>query len=217
MMTRHTLTALDQGRFQDRAWVEHLVDHFAGYYFKALEAYEQGAAALPAVWKLTFDLAGSPTTTVMEDLILGINAHINHDLPLAISDTLIPEWHVLPAARRAMRSADHMLINQIIAETMQPVQEQVVGQHARLAGAVTKVLGTLFDWEMDRIITGWRADVWAYAVRIAETSAPHEREGLRQSLEMTSLARVRLLLSARKVRNKAFGYPISWLHAKGLV
>lgn len=59
--------------------------------------------------------------------------------------------------------------------------------------------------------------MWTYAVRITETAEPNELAALRQSLDRISLARVRLLLSARKIRNKAFGYPISWLHAKGLV
>jgi hypothetical protein len=197
--------------------VNQLVLRFADYYFNALAEYDQGMPTIPPVWKLTFDLARGAATTVMEDLLLGINAHINHDLPLAISDTLLPDWSTLSGTQRERRAVDHRTINQIIAETTVPVQKQMLEPHARLAGAAAKVLGPVLGWELDRIITGWRSDVWTYAVRITETTDAAERESLRLSLEQISLARIHLLLSARQVRNKAFGYPISWLHARRLV
>jgi hypothetical protein len=87
LMTGRMLQTLDEGGCYDTDWVRTLLHHFADYYFDALDAYECGAACVPAVWKRTHALAGA-ATPVLVNLLLGINAHINYDLALAMADLL---------------------------------------------------------------------------------------------------------------------------------
>lgn len=49
LMTGNILQALEQGRFEDRAWVDAMVHNFADYYFVALDAYDRSSAPLPEV------------------------------------------------------------------------------------------------------------------------------------------------------------------------
>src|SRR5437868_833011 len=57
----------------------------ANLYRAALLAYENGdRASLPKSWKLAFDAARNNDALLIQDLFLGINAHVNHDLPLAL-------------------------------------------------------------------------------------------------------------------------------------
>ena len=41
LMTRNMLAAIHRRDFHDPVWVGRLLDHFAGYYFAALDAYER--------------------------------------------------------------------------------------------------------------------------------------------------------------------------------
>ena len=45
LMTSNMLRAIQAGEFRDSYWVGHLLEHFAGYYFNALDAYDAGQAA----------------------------------------------------------------------------------------------------------------------------------------------------------------------------
>src|SRR5690606_32407413 len=82
MMTANMLVAIEQGEFRDRTWVERLLHRFADYYFLALDAYEQERTAAPAVWQLAHDAARDDAALPIQNLLLGVNAHINYDLVL---------------------------------------------------------------------------------------------------------------------------------------
>ena len=50
VMTRAMLTQLDDGCFEDRAWVTDLLERFAGRYFAALDGFDDDRVDTPAVW-----------------------------------------------------------------------------------------------------------------------------------------------------------------------
>lgn len=212
LMTDNMLTALQSGRFHDQTWVTALVDNFADYYFVALDAYEQRQASLPIVWDRAHTLAASPATTVIQNLLLGINAHINHDLVLVLADMLQPEWDSLGPEQRQLRFADHCKVNTIIGETIDAVQDQVVERYARAMDVVDKLCGPLDEWGTARLIRYWRNDVWRQAVAIIETPDPAARLELRRQVDAAALQRVRLLLAGGELGARAFGYPLRWLH-----
>ena len=75
-------------------------------------------------------------------LMLGINAHINHDLALALVDVL-DDWDTLDGEHRLLRQEDRELVNTIIDETTDEVQREVVAQWSPLASALDLLLGPL--------------------------------------------------------------------------
>lgn len=76
-MTRNMLAAIKSGEFNDSVWVSILLHRFADYYFDALSAYEQESEHTPAVWLRVHNAALSEDTLILQNLLLGINAHIN--------------------------------------------------------------------------------------------------------------------------------------------
>jgi protein-tyrosine phosphatase len=194
-MTANMLEALEHGRFFDNLWVNSLLDHFAGYYFDALAAYEQGSAATPQVWRLAHDAAGRPHTMVLQNLMLGVNAHINYDLVLATFDLLAPEWHRLSPDRRRVRNLDYRLVNRIIAETIDAVQDQVVEARAPLMDLVDKLMGPVDEWMISRLIAHWRDDVWTQAVGMVEAPDPAGREAVRRRVEESALQVAHVILA----------------------
>ncbi len=126
MMTANMLEAIQRGEFSDGGWVNHLLHRFADYYFMALEANEQGQENVPTVWKAAFRAAASRIYSPLQNLLLGVNAHINYDLVLTLEELLQPEWQRLSPAQRAVRRSDHNRVNRVIAATIDAVQDQIL-------------------------------------------------------------------------------------------
>lgn len=193
-MTDNMLASLEAERFHDEEWVNRLLHRFAEYYFEALDAYEGEKSHSPAVWQLTHDVAAQEETSVLQHLLLGVNAHINYDLALALRDLLSPEWDSLSPEARQQRYEDHLLVNQIIAETIDTVQDEVVERHDPDLDLIDKLFGPVDEWAIAQVIARWRDDVWETACRLLEVEAEAEQEQIRAHLEARSLRRARIFL-----------------------
>jgi hypothetical protein len=68
----------------DKAWVIALARAFAGEYFSAVEGYDR-EREIPMAWRVVFDGICHSRTSVLEDLVLPMTAHIVHDLPHALT------------------------------------------------------------------------------------------------------------------------------------
>jgi hypothetical protein len=188
IMTRNMQQAVAEGRFHDPVWMGYLVEHFAGYYFLALEAYEREAATAPVVWQRTFDLARDPQTSVIHNLLFGVNAHINYDLVLAIGDLLGPEAAELTPPQLILRRADHDLVNDILAASIDTVQEQVVDEYLPGMRVVDLALGPLDEHVVAQLIVRWRDGVWSNVLELVCATSEDEREAVRRRVEQETLA-----------------------------
>ncbi len=197
LMTGNMLTATKAGEFQDDAWVETLIHHFASYYFVALEAYSHLSEGLPDAWRIAYQAAADPETMVLQNLLLGINAHINYDLALAVTDLLDPEWPDLPDGQRQARYKDYCYVNQIIAETIDAVQDDVLESYAPELELIDILMGPVDEWLTSILIDHWRDEVWEQAVTMLESPAQDRRERMRQALAASSLDRARLILKGQ--------------------
>jgi hypothetical protein len=180
LMTLNMYQALEEGQFDDPAWVGALLEHFAGYFFIALEAYEAGDPATPEAWQIAFEAAKRPGLSPIQHLLLGVNAHINYDLVLAEVDLLDPEWAGLTLDQRARRQADHERVNQVIGETIDAVQDTILEPLQPRLEILDRLMGGLDEWLISRLIRHWRAEVWEAALNFLETPDPDSRANLRQ-------------------------------------
>ena len=175
MMTANMFAALERGEFEDGDWVERLLHRFADYYFDALDAYERTPDRAPAVWRLAHDATREDAPLPAQHLLLGVNAHINYDLVLTLSDLLEPEWGALSAAQRAARYADHGRVNRVIAHTVDAVQDEVLEPVMPGLDVLDVLLGRLDEALVARLIAGWRETVWHNAAALREAGADRER------------------------------------------
>lgn len=74
------------GGFGDAAWIAELDVQFAALYFEALRTAFSGGRA-PGCWRALFDRRGEAAIARIQFALAGVNAHINHDLPMAIETT----------------------------------------------------------------------------------------------------------------------------------
>jgi len=192
-MTSSVLAAIEMGEFHDPGWVEGVLHRFVDYYFVALEAYERDPAAAPPVWRLTHDRARAPRSLAIENLMLGVNAHINYDLVLTLVELLRPEWAGLSDEERAARYRDHCYINNILARTVDAVQDEVLEPAMPVMDLVDKLLGPVDEFLISRLIAQWREKVWRNTVRLLETADADERESVLRQVEENALKLGRLI------------------------
>ena len=112
------------GRFADPEWAERWGIAFAQLYMNAFDAWERGDAA-PGPWQVAFDVSRDPAVPPVRHALLGINAHINYDLPQAllavITDEEFDDDEVMAA-----RAADHAHVDSILVA-------RVPGEDRRIA------------------------------------------------------------------------------------
>ncbi len=196
MMTENMIAGVANGRFHNGPWVTHLLEHFANYYFNALDAYEHGQPCAQ-VWRIAHNVAINRRAHVLQNLFLGVNAHINYDLALVIYDLLHAEWGNLSSAQRQAHYEDYCLVNDIIAETLDAVQDQVVERHSPLMALVDWLGGRMDEFIVTQLITHWREEVWHTARQLVEAADDKAWEQVRQKLEKTALQRSRVILWGR--------------------
>jgi hypothetical protein len=193
MMTTNMQAAIEEEEFHDPVWVNNLLVYFATYYFDALDAFDANRPA-PAVWLLAFEAAARPHTHPLQNLMLGVNAHINYDLVLVVADLLQTEWPALSAEQRQERYADYCTVNEIIALTIDAVQDDVLERRSPAMSLVDRSLGRLDEQMVVNLITRWRDQVWQHAMDWVLTASDVEREKLRLAVETSALQRGQLML-----------------------
>jgi Family of unknown function (DUF5995) len=77
---------LGQGFFADPAFMTSLDVTFANLYFAAAQAAGT-PAAVPGAWRPLVELRGAAGIEPIQFALAGMNAHINHDLPVAVAST----------------------------------------------------------------------------------------------------------------------------------
>jgi len=189
MMTENMQSAIERQEFRDCEWVDRLLNHFAGYYFVALAAYDRDPSSAPLVWQLAHEAARDGDSMALQQLMLGVNAHINYDLVFALADVLGPEWDGLSEEQRRIRYADFCFVNDIIGRTIDAVQDQVLEPAMPVMELVDRLFGSLDERLISRIITDWRESVWEHAARLLETADADERARLALQVEEEALRR----------------------------
>jgi Family of unknown function (DUF5995) len=77
---------LGQGFFADAGFMTSLDVSFANLYFDAAQAAGT-PAAVPVAWRPLAELRGAAGIEPIQFALAGMNAHINHDLPVAVAGT----------------------------------------------------------------------------------------------------------------------------------
>ena len=193
LMTQNMLDAVDAGEFADAAWVFASASslrrlllrcprHVRG---RTKSTRRQSGAALTT-------RRGDPTHRLFSLLLLGVNAHINYDLVLAVADLLEPEWPSLSDEGRRARYEDYCRVNDTIGRTIDSVQDSIIEKREPIMALVDTLLGPVDEWLVSRGITEWREEVWGHAVRRVETTGEAQREVLRQEIEASAMRWARL-------------------------
>jgi hypothetical protein len=191
--TEAVAAAVTEARFEDPDWVEQWDVVFADLYLAAHDA-DLAGERVPRPWRLAFD--AEPALPALRHVLLGINAHVNYDLPqamLAVVSVSDFDDPVLLERRRR----DHERIDAVLASRVSAEDQALPDARSLL----DRMLTPLNHLGSKRFLREARHKVWhnveqlhvarlegddAYRVRLAE-------------LEVLSAAKIADLLAPGKV------------------
>ncbi len=116
---------IERQEFTDNGWVERWDVAFANLYLDAVEGWEADRRA-PGPWAAAFGVAShGPRLPPLRHLLLGMNSHINYDLPQSLLAVISDDefGHEAIVARRA---ADHALMDQVLVDRVKPEDEELI-------------------------------------------------------------------------------------------
>jgi hypothetical protein len=184
--------AILDARFEDPAWVEEWDVVFAQLYLDAYDA-RRSERVVPRPWQLAFDAPRDLPD--LRQVLLGINAHVNYDLPQALLGVISPA-DFDDAALMDRRRRDHERIDGVLAERVS-AEDNELGPESLLDRLLTPLnrLGT------KRFLKEARRKVWhntseLHAARVAGEDAYRVRLA---ELELLSAAKIADLLEPGQV------------------
>ena len=161
-------------QFEDGARMERFVDVFAGYYIRARTAQ----MPVPRCWQATWDVAGDPNLVIVQHLLLGANAHVNHDLAKTVVEVASDDGGGLEAVRD-----DFDAVNDILAGSFAGVIRDLDTVSRWSSEAATLGGGRLFNFSM-RVA---RSQAWGAAERMRPLDEAGRRAYMSELDELVSV------------------------------
>ena len=118
-VTRQVNSGLGQGFFAGPAFMTQLDVTFASLYFAAADA-TGGPAAVPLAWRPLVEVRAEPGIEPIQFALAGMNAHINHDLPLAMVSTCAA---LGTSPQASPHFADYQKVDQLLDAAEQSIRQ----------------------------------------------------------------------------------------------
>lgn len=188
-MTRDVNEHIERGTFENPEWMGEYVVAFANYYRRAFLDFERGRRdAVPAPWRIAFETAVAGDALVAQDAFLGINAHINYDLALAVRDVGI-------ASARQSKYADHRAINDVLSQLVDEQQRALAGLYAPGVEDVDAIFGPIDESLSLFSMAEAREQAWRVAVVLSDFDLGIVRSYARAILRLTAVGGAAFVLS----------------------
>jgi hypothetical protein len=158
-ITDRVAQALRGADVRDKAFLELLDVEFAKRYLHALRLWGEEDPATPDAWEVLFRRAQDHKVTKLTAAMLGVNAHINHDLALA----LVATWQQLGPPEGDDIHSDYLLINKIFFQEIPGLRRRY---STPLQLRIDALVGNLDDWSQRVLVSVTRARAWDQAQRL---------------------------------------------------
>lgn len=187
-VTAEVDVGLAHGEFNDPAWVAEYLVTFADHYRRAFSAFERGVfEEVPDPWQLSFETSLGGQSLVSQDVLLGINAHVNYDLALALSEVGIdPD-------RRA-KYEDHRRINRVLHRLVDEEQELLATRYADGIADIDESLGRLDEALSFLTLREGRRNAWRGAVALTDGRYEPVRRAVRWYLRSVTMGAAHFIL-----------------------
>jgi hypothetical protein len=188
-------TAVDDGLFEDPEWVERWDVVFAELYLTALDAHLAGGVP-SRPWRLAFDAPAD--LAALRLVLLGINAHVNFDLPQALL-AVIDDHDFADPAVMDRRRRDHERIDSVLAGRVAAEDDELASRSARTF--LDRALQPLNRVASKRFLRESRIKVWHNTLELqaARLTGPTAYDARLAELEVLSAARIADLLAPGQV------------------
>lgn len=149
---------------------------FATLYFRTLKSYAAGRQ-VPEAWQIALDSAKSGEVNAGQDMLLGINAHVQNDMPFVLA--------ALGLVRRdgTSRKADHDVVNEVLADAYQTVIDAIAKRYDPLVAITNASWNPFEDIAALEMVRGWREQVWRNAEKLVSAKDKAQRGQVAQQIK----------------------------------
>jgi hypothetical protein len=165
------------GFFTEVPWMNHYDAVFAKYYFRAGDDYVAGRrTSVPEAWLVAFDNARDRTVSGSGSLLLGMNAHVNRDLPFVLAAIGL----VQPDG--TSRKADHDKVNEFLNLVLEPLLREISTRFDPEVIDVPTPFGTGYTALLQLLVL-WREAAWRNAELLVSAPTEQARSLVMQQIE----------------------------------
>jgi len=164
----HTLLTTP-GAVKDPVFLTQLDARFAAQYFRAYDNWHAGNKGdVPPAWRTAFAAADDEAVTALGNMLLGSNAHISADLPLALVSAGLPP-------DGSAQHTDFEAVNQVLRDAIVPVLTEI-GQRFDPTVARVALPGVAVGKEgVIELLASWREAAFADGERLSGAGAARPR------------------------------------------
>ena len=218
---------LERGGFLDRVWVEEWDVVFANLYLDALDRWNRGQ--MPSEpWRVAFEAARDASISPLHHVLVGLNAHLNYDLPQAflavVADDEFEDRELVRRRFRDFKHIDDIVVRRVKEEDLELRKVEDPGDRT----FVDRLLTPFNRMASKRFLKEARRKVWHNALELSKARrlGPDAHAARLAQLEELSEAKVKDLLRPGKVLLRlavtgygvvlpppsvaAFGNPAGW-------
>jgi hypothetical protein len=191
IITRHVVELLKtehKGGFLEPQWLSHLTGLFAADALVAVRQSLLGEPIRSAAWRFGTYYPANKLTLPYQDAILGISAHINHDLALVVYDNLASQ-RAVDAARLERYRHDFMHVNEILFTCMPACINMLVERYdCPFTRAVLRVPMSrpIIERIVFKTLVVWRNRVWDDVMALLNARDAEARQDILTRIDRTS-------------------------------
>ena len=191
-VTEEYRRTIDEPFFDDTPFVNYEDTLFAHYYFAAFDAWATGRSQeVPPAWRIAFDSAANRAVSATGDLLLGINAHVQRDLPLVLYSI------GLVAPDGTSRKADHDRVDIILNRVADDVLAEIARRFDPTADDAN-LPTSLDDAAIFQTLAAWRESAWRKAEALATAPTPAARDLIVAQIEADAATQARAIATATR-------------------
>ena len=182
---------VEPGFFSDPHFINHQDALFAQYYFEAWDEYSAAHLGnLPQAWQLAFSAADQKRVSGLGNMLLGMSAHVNRDLPYVLAAI------GLNKPDGSSRKPDHDQVNVFLNRVIELLIDEVAARYDPTVDD-TQIDGTLFDEAaLLQLLVAWREQAFRNAELLVSATTPAARALVEQAIEQNAAIEANLLIVA---------------------
>jgi hypothetical protein len=162
---------------------------FANVYFDTVRAWNRGET-VPAAWRVAFEAAENGNVTGAQDMLLGINAHVQNDMPFVLAAL------GLRTKDGGSRKLDHDRINAVLTRAYEPVV-RAVSRYDPTVSLTNASWHPIDDVAGLEVVRAWREIVWRNAERLVNARDDAHRARIAAQIEAYAGLTARLIAAVR--------------------
>ena len=163
------------GYYQDVPYFNHVDAVFAKYYTDAYYNWKNGnRAAVPQAWLTALDAGAAKAVSGSGDLLLGMNAHINRDLPFVLYRSGLVDSY------GDSGKGDYDIVEKWLNDDTAPLLAEAA---QRFDPTIDDSSNPLVNYLSFQMVSDWRENAWREAEALAAAPDDAARAIVSQSIE----------------------------------